>query len=89
VRPLDPRELLERTGRLALGAGAIAAVPGLAAAAGTAAGRPLRELAREIDGSVVTPASAVYSKGKVLYNTRFDLDARSFFTFAQAVPPRL
>jgi FAD binding domain/Berberine and berberine like len=72
VRPLDRRELLERTGRLALGAGAIAAVPGLAAAAGTAAGRPLRELAREIDGSVVTPASASYAKGKLLYNTRFD-----------------
>jgi FAD/FMN-containing dehydrogenase len=72
VRPLDRRELLERTGRLALGAGAVATIPGLAAFARSEVRGPLRELARELDGSVVTPANAAYAKDKLLYNTRFD-----------------
>jgi FAD binding domain/Berberine and berberine like len=72
VTLLDRRELLERTGRLALGAGAVATIPGLSALAGTDARRPLRELARELDGSVVTPASAGYGEDKLLYNARFD-----------------
>jgi len=33
---------------------------------------PLRELAREIAGSVVTPSNAHYAQDRVLYNTRFD-----------------
>lgn len=72
MRPLDRRELLERTGRLALGAGAVATLPGLAALAGNGPSGPLRELAREVDGPVVTPASTGYAQDKLLFDTRFD-----------------
>jgi FAD/FMN-containing dehydrogenase len=37
-----------------------------------ALGGPFRELAREIEGTVVTPASAVYQRGKVSVDSRFD-----------------
>jgi FAD/FMN-containing dehydrogenase len=33
---------------------------------------PFRELARELDGSVVLPASSAYAQDKLLVNTRFD-----------------
>ena len=33
---------------------------------------PFRELARELDGTVVTPSSPAYGRDKVLVNSRFD-----------------
>ena len=85
MRPLDRRELLERTGRLALGAGAVATLPGLAALAGTNVRGPLRELARELDGSVVTPASAGYAQDKLLYNLRFDASHPRAIAYCESV----
>src|SRR5262249_17977213 len=62
------RELLERGGRVAL------ALP-LAGTVAWAAAPPtgiFAELARQIQGDVVTPGEAGYDQARILYNTRFD-----------------
>ena len=73
VGPLDRRELLERTGRLALGAGLQPP---------RSPGSPRSQLRKRAgrsgispgscDGSVVTPANGAYAQDKLLFNTRFD-----------------
>jgi hypothetical protein len=73
MEALDRRHFLERAGRLAVAAGAIGAVPAWAAEATThPSGRWLRELARQIHGSVITPASSAYARARLPFNTRFD-----------------
>ena len=54
---------------VALGAGAVGALSGFRL---DAASGPFRELAREIEGTVVTPASSAYGRDKVLVDSRFD-----------------
>ena len=69
----DRREFLERAGQLALAAGILAAPPARAGRlSANAPDRRLRELARELDGSVVAPGSAAYPSARLLVNTRFD-----------------
>jgi FAD/FMN-containing dehydrogenase len=68
-RAIDRREFLERAAGVALGAGAVGALSGFRFEAAT---EPFRELAREIQGSVVTPASSTYGRDKLLVDSRFD-----------------
>jgi FAD/FMN-containing dehydrogenase len=73
MEALDRRRFLERTGRLAVMGGALGAVAAWEAGAARRPGdRHLRELARELRGSVVTSASAAYARARLPYNTRFD-----------------
>ena len=73
MEALDRRRFLERTGRLAMMGGALGAVAAWEAGAARRPGdRHLRELARELRGSVVTRASAAYARARLPYNTRFD-----------------
>jgi FAD/FMN-containing dehydrogenase len=73
VDGFDRREFLEGAGKLTLAATTIDAVPAWAARlAATAPDRRLRELAREIKGSVVAPGGAGYAHARLLVNTRFD-----------------
>lgn len=74
MEALDRRHFLDRAGRLALAGGAIAAVsPWLAdAALDDSSDRRLRALARQIRGSVITPASPGYARARLPFNTRFD-----------------
>jgi hypothetical protein len=68
VEQISRRELLERGGRLAL------ALP-LVGPLGWAAAPPtgiFAELARQLQGDVVTPGEGGYDQARVLYNTRFD-----------------
>ena len=71
MKGLDRRELLARGGALALVAGLAGAVPEWAFAA-----RPtkqqLRQLQRQIRGSVVTPGEHGYNQAHVVVNTRYD-----------------
>jgi hypothetical protein len=71
VGALDRRELLGRAGRWVLAAGALAAWPGFASAASAADPR-LRELARELQGDVVSRSDAAYRRARLVENTRFD-----------------
>jgi FAD/FMN-containing dehydrogenase len=70
---VDRRGFLEQTGKLALAAGVLGVSPAWAeiAASGPSA-RQLRELAHEVRGPVVTPASRAYGRDRLLYDTRFD-----------------
>ena len=69
----DRRELLVRGGRLALGAGALAAVPGGVAGGSRSTVDPrLVELAGLVQGTVVTSADAAYDSARRLYSPRFD-----------------
>lgn len=68
-RAIDRREFLERAGTLALGAGALGVVSGFGPLVATG---PFRSLARELDGSVVTPSSGSYAQDRLLFDTRFD-----------------
>jgi hypothetical protein len=73
VDGFDRREFLERAGRLTLAAGTLAAMPARAGRLqASTLDRRLRELARELDGSVVAPGSAAYPSARLLVNTRFD-----------------
>jgi FAD/FMN-containing dehydrogenase len=71
VEPLDRRELLGRVGRSVLAAGALAASPGFASAASAADPR-LRELARDLQGEVITRSDPGYQRARLAENTRFD-----------------
>jgi FAD/FMN-containing dehydrogenase len=59
---------LERAAGVALGAGFLGA-SGFRLSDGSG---PFRELARELEGTVVTPSSPSYGQDKVLINSRFD-----------------
>jgi FAD/FMN-containing dehydrogenase len=67
MEELSRRELLERGGRLALALPLSTRLLSPASAAGIFA-----ELARAVDGDVVTRGDAGYGQARVLYNTRFD-----------------
>ena len=82
----DRREFLERAGRLTLAAGTLGAVPAWASRLAPAPpDRRLRELARELDGSVVAPGSAAYPHARLLVNTRFDSVRPHAIVFCQTV----
>lgn len=69
----DRRELLVRGGRLALGVGALAAVPGWVAVGARSTVDPrLVELAGLVQGTVVTSADAAYDSARRLYSPRYD-----------------
>ena len=69
----DRRELLVRGGRLAVGAGALAALPGWITVGSRSAADPrLVELANLVQGTVVTPADAAYDSARRLYSPRYD-----------------
>ncbi len=74
MRRYDRGAFLERGGRAALAAGAIAA--GLEdlvwAGAGPARDPALAELAKKLSGPVVSPSSRDYDQARLLFNTRFD-----------------
>jgi len=72
VDSLTRRELLERTGRLALAAGAVPFAGRLAEAAWSAPPGIYGQLARTIRGDVVVPSDAAYPQARALYDTRFD-----------------
>jgi FAD/FMN-containing dehydrogenase len=86
VDGFDRREFLERVGRLTVAAGTLGAVPGRAGwLPANAQDRRLRELARELDGSVVAPGSAAYPKARLLVNTRFDRVRPRAIVFCETV----
>jgi len=69
----DRRGLLVRGGQLAVGAGALMALPGwIRVGARSTADPRLVELAGLVQGSVVTPASAAYDSARRLYSPRYD-----------------
>ncbi|HVD43430.1 MAG TPA: FAD-binding protein, partial [Gaiellaceae bacterium] len=69
----DRRELLVRGGRLAVGAGALARLPGWITVGSRSAADPrLVELANLVQGTVVTPADAAYDSARQLYSPRYD-----------------
>ncbi len=67
MEPISRRELLERGGRLALALPLAGPLAWAAPPTGIFA-----ELARQLQGDVVTPGDAGYDRSRVLYNTRFD-----------------
>src|SRR4051794_2763317 len=67
VEQISRRELLERGGRLALALPLAGPLAWAAPPTGIFA-----ELARRLQGDVVTPGEAGYDQARVLYNTRFD-----------------
>jgi FAD/FMN-containing dehydrogenase len=70
---LDRRELLVRGGRLAIGAGALASLPGWVTVGRRSTVDPrLVELANLVQGTVVTPADAAYDEARRLYSPRYD-----------------
>ncbi len=70
-RGLDRRAFLGQAGAVA--AGALAPRPWwLAGRAESARPAPVAKLARALQGTVVTPASAAYAQDRLLYDTRFD-----------------
>jgi hypothetical protein len=66
---LTRRELLEQGGRAALGLTALPFVGNVLTAPPSGI---YRELARTLQGDVVVPSDAAYTRARVLYNTRFD-----------------
>lgn len=72
MESLTRRELLERTGRLALAAGVVPFAGRLAEAAWSAPPGIYGQLARTIQGDVVVSSDPAYAQARVLYDTRFD-----------------
>ena len=72
VDSLTRRELLERTGRLALAGGVLPLAGRLAEAAWSAPPGIYGQLARTLQGDVVVPSDPAYAGARVLYDTRFD-----------------
>src|SRR5437870_12860877 len=72
VDAMTRRELLERTGRLAVAAGFVPLAGRLAEAAGSAPPGIYGQLARTLQGGVVVPGDAAYTQARVLFDTRFD-----------------
>src|SRR5436305_339577 len=69
---LTRRQLLERTGRLAVAAGVVPLAGRLAELAWSAPPGIYGQLARTLRGDVVVPGGPAYTQARVLYNTRFD-----------------
>jgi FAD/FMN-containing dehydrogenase len=69
VEQITRRELLVRGGRAALGVGAFPLATRLLSAPPTGI---YGELARTLRGDVVLPIDSLYTKARVLFNTRFD-----------------
>jgi FAD/FMN-containing dehydrogenase len=70
LRGVNRREFIERAGAATL---AVAPIPWWQALSSLTAVDPrLRELARELDGSLVTRSSSAYASARLLENTRFD-----------------
>src|SRR5438105_13935693 len=69
VDAITRRELLERTARLALGAGVMPIAGRLARSAPPGI---YGQLARTLQGRVVVPSDAAYAQARILYDTRFD-----------------
>jgi hypothetical protein len=73
VEQITRRELLARSGRLALAAGAVPPAGRLAELAWSAPpGGIFGELARTLRGDVVVPSDTAYAQARLLFNTRFD-----------------
>jgi FAD/FMN-containing dehydrogenase len=73
VEQLTRRELLSRSGRVVLAAGALPLAGRLAELAWSAVPSGIfRELARTLQGDVVVPSDPAYTQARVLFNTRFD-----------------
>jgi FAD/FMN-containing dehydrogenase len=69
----DRRELLVRGGRLAVGAGAVVALPGwITVGARSSVDARLVELAQLVQGTVVTPQDTAYDSVRRLYSPRYD-----------------
>ncbi|MFY9579114.1 MAG: FAD-binding protein, partial [Gaiellaceae bacterium] len=66
------RELLERTGRVALTAGVLPFAGPLAELARVAPPGIYGQLARTLQGDVVIPGDPAYGQARVLFDTRFD-----------------
>jgi FAD/FMN-containing dehydrogenase len=71
---MDRGQFLARASRGALAVGALGSMRGWTSllAPGSAADKPLQELARRVHGAVVTPASAAYAQARLLESTRYD-----------------
>jgi FAD binding domain/Berberine and berberine like len=72
VESITRRELLERTARLALAAGAVPLAGRFAEVASSAPPGIYGQLARTLQGDVVVPGDSSYARSRVLFNTRFD-----------------
>jgi hypothetical protein len=69
---LDRRDLLERTGRLALAGGALGALPAWTRPAAAAPSPRLAELDRVLDGDLVFRGAPGYAQARLLFDTRYD-----------------
>src|SRR2546423_1177498 len=72
VDAMTRRELLERTGRLAVAAGFVPLAGRFAEAAWSAPPGIYGQLARTLQGDVVVRGDAAYTQARVLFDTRFD-----------------
>jgi hypothetical protein len=72
VDSITRRELLERTGRLAVAGGVVQFVGRLAEVAWSAPPGIYGQLARTLQGDVVVPGDSSYTRARVLFDTRFD-----------------
>src|SRR5712691_2995450 len=69
----DRRELLVRGGRVAVGAGAVVALPGwITVGARSTVDARLVELDQLVQGTVVTPQDSAYDSARRLYSPRYD-----------------
>ncbi len=69
----DRRELLVRAGRVAVGAGAVVALPGwITVGKRSTVDARLVELAQLVQGTVVTPQDVAYDSARRLYSPRYD-----------------
>jgi FAD/FMN-containing dehydrogenase len=70
---VDRRELLERAGQLAIGAGLLGVSPAWAEVGSSGpTSAQLKVLARQIHGKVVTPSSSGYAQDRLVFDTRFN-----------------
>ena len=72
MEQISRRELLARSSRFALAAGAVPLLGRVADLAGSAQTGIYGQLARSIRGDVVVPGDAAYAQARLLFNTRFD-----------------
>ena len=83
---IDRRELIERGAAVALGVGALGALPDLVESAWAAPpSGALSRLARSLDGTLITRASPRYANAKQLYDTRFDAIRPLAIAYCQSV----
>src|SRR5213080_1256534 len=85
MEQFDRREFLARAGGVAVTAGTIGVGPAFAGWS-SSSGRPLRELARTLDGTVVARGDAAYAHARLLVSTRFDDVHPQAIVFCETVP---